>query len=327
MKKLAYMTNLKTNHVGNSITTNELKQKAAGILSPKVRNQIDALGVKNRYLAQLDQESITVSCQNLVKQTRGDAEISNLVVASEISDYQTPGLAPLLVNSLGNNFVNVFNLQGTACSSLPKTLKLCENLEGDTLVVICGITSPMYQKTLQDLIEQNKTIQTGSQEWVALMFSFLFGDGISSFIHSNNTTSKEDYRIKHLGQVTNLNQDDYKAAYVDKNLYPHASKNILNLALQYAEALMKKLKITNLSDYDKIILHTGSQKIIDAFKERFSLDESQVKDSRYVLENFGNLTGCSLPFVLDKAGNFEKALMIGISMGASLDMVEVFRSN
>lgn len=327
IKKPKYLTNLKTKTVGDLITTNDLKQKAESILSPRVKNQIDALGVKSRYLASLGHKSITESCQNLVEETMGEFEISNLVVASEISDYQTPGLAPLLVNSTGNNFVNVFNLQGTACSSLPKTLKLCENLEGNTMVLICGITSPIYQKTFEDLIKQSTTVQSGSEDWVALMFSFLFGDGISSFIHSDKAASKDDYGIRHLGQVTNLNPEDFKAAYVDKNLYPHASKNIPNLALQYSDKLLKKLEISDLSDYDKIILHTGSQKIIDAFQERYSLEESQVKDSRFVLENYGNLTGCSLPFVLDNSSEFEKALMIGISMGASLDMVEVYRSN
>ena len=94
--------------------------------------------------------------------------------------------------------------------------------------------------------------------------------------------------------------------------------------LQYTDALMKKLKIEKLSDYDKIILHTGSHKIIEAFKERYNLEENQIESSRYVLENFGNLTGCSLPFVLQHTKKFEKALMIGISMGASLDMVEVY---
>jgi len=323
-KKMNYIKKLKTETIGKKIPTEELKEKAESILTPKIKEQIDGLGVKTRYHANLEQQSITEYCQQIVKDIIDGYKISNLVVASEISDYQTPGLAPLLVNSIGDNFVNVFNLQGTACSSMPKTLKLCEELQGDTLVVINGITSPMYQKTLEGLIHKNKIVTSSSQDWVALMFSYLFGDGVSSFISSNSNSSKNDIGFKHLGQITNMHQDDYMTAYVDHSLYPHASKNILNLPLQYTDALMKKLEIEKLSEYDKIILHTGSQKIIETFKKRYNLDEYHVESSRYVLENFGNLTGCSLPFVLQHAGEFNKALMIGISMGASLDMVEVY---
>jgi len=319
-----YIKKIKNNSVGRKITTAELKEKGKSILSPKTNDQIDGLGVQTRYHANLGREDIVEHCNQIIKEILNSSNITNLVVASEISDYQTPGLAPLLVNAVGNNFVNVFNLQGTACSSMPKTLKLCEDLKGETLVVISGLTSPMYQKTLEDLIQKNTTVTSGSNDWVALMFAYLFGDGISSFITSNTNSSSNDYGFKHLGQITNMHQDDHRAAYVDHNLYPHANKNILNLPLQYTDTLMKKLKIEKLSDYDKIILHTGSHKIIESFKERYNLEENQIESSRYVLENFGNLTGCSLPFVLQHTKKFKKALMIGISMGASLDMVEVY---
>ncbi len=326
LDSLSCIQNLTTKSIGTKFTTQEMKEKASAILSPKAKVHIDRLGVKSRYFAKAGHESITEYCRQLVKETLEDHKVTNLVVASEISDYQTPGLAPLLVNSIGDNFVNVFNLQGTACSSMPKTLKLCENLKGDTLVLINGITSPMYQKTLDDLIQKNETVVSKSDDWVALIFAFLFGDGITSFIHSDTASSRHDYKFKHLGQITNINTYDYKNGYVDNQLFPHASKNIMNIALQYTDALMEKLKIENLSDYDKIILHTGRQKIIDAYKQKYNLDESQVESSRFVLEHYGNLTGCSLPFVLQNTGDFKKALMIGISMGVSVDMVEVFNS-
>jgi len=63
---------------------------------------------------------------------------------------------------------------------MPKTLKLCENLKGETLVVISGITSSMYQKTLEHLIKKNTTVTSGSDDWVPLIFSFLLGDNVSS---------------------------------------------------------------------------------------------------------------------------------------------------
>ena len=324
-KKMNYISNLSTKVVGSSFTTEQMKEKASSIISSDIENQLDNLGVKNRFFAKIGEESITEYCKIIAKEALGDHKVNNIVVASEISDYQSPGIAPLLVNTIGDNFVNLFNLQGTACSTMPKALKLCENLEGDTLVVISGITSPIYQGVLEKLINKNVKIEQRSPEWVAVMFSFLIGDGISSFIHSNSAPNNNDgYSFKHLGQITNLEEDHHLNVYIDNQLIPHAKKNILELPLTYTDALMNKLKIDNLADYDKIILHTGSRKIIDSFKERYNLDESQVKASRYVLEKYGNMTGCSLPFVLQHTEKFERALMIGISMGVSVDMVEVF---
>jgi len=324
-KKMSYISNLTTKVVGSSFTTEQMKEKTSSIISSEMDTQLDNLGVKNRFFANLGEQSITESCKIIAKEALGDHKINNIVVASEISDYQSPGIAPLLVNTIGDSFVNLFNLQGTACSTMPKALKLCENLEGNTLVVISGITSPIYQGVLEKLIKKNVEVEQKTPEWVALMFSFLMGDGLSSFIHSNSAPNNNDgFCFKHLGQVTNIKEDDFSNVYIDNQLFPHAKKGILKTPLTYADALMKKLKIDNLADYDKIILHTGSRTIIDSFKERYNLDESQVKASRYVLENYGNMTGCSLPFVLQHTEKFERALMIGISMGVSVDMVEVF---
>jgi len=86
-----YIKELKTETTERKITTKELKEKAKSILSRKINEQIDGLGVKIRYHANLGQESITEYCKQIVKEILDGYKISNLVVASEISDYQTPG--------------------------------------------------------------------------------------------------------------------------------------------------------------------------------------------------------------------------------------------
>jgi len=82
---------VQNNTVGRKITTTELKEKAKLILSPKTKEQIDGLGVKTRYHANLGHENIIEYCNQIVKEILDGSNITNLVVASEISDYQTPG--------------------------------------------------------------------------------------------------------------------------------------------------------------------------------------------------------------------------------------------
>ena len=63
-------------------------------------------------------------------------------------------------------------------------------------------------------------------------------------------------------------------------------------------------------------------------KNLYKLDYNQVQESYETLKEYGNLTGVSLPTVLSKAmvqknSIAGKSLLIGITMGFGLDIVEV----
>ena len=78
----------------------------------------------------------------------------------------------------------------------------------------------------------------------------------------------------------------------------------------------------------KVMIHTGSLKIIDGFKNLYNLSDNQIKESYETLKQYGNLTGVSIPTVLNKAltdntWKSGKGLLVGITMGFGLDLVEV----
>ena len=64
------------------------------------------------------------------------------------------------------------------------------------------------------------------------------------------------------------------------------------------------------------------------FKDLYKLKDNQIQESYDKLREYGNLTGVSIPTVLDKA-MFQnnsitgKGLLIGITMGFGLDIVEI----
>ena len=76
------------------------------------------------------------------------------------------------------------------------------------------------------------------------------------------------------------------------------------------------------------MMHTGSLKILDGFKNLYNLRDDQMQESYDTLKQYGNLTGVSIPTVLEKAmsqnnlpvGN---SLLVGITMGFGLDVVEI----
>ena len=119
-----------------------------------------------------------------------------------------------------------------------------------------------------------------------------------------------------------------------------ASNDILKRSLEYskkvlarsfgndADAFDEQQVKSFLAEQKKVMIHTGSLKILDGFKNTYKLDYNQVQESYETLKEYGNLTGVSLPTVLSKAMAQKnsisgKSLLIGITMGFGLDIVEV----
>ena len=293
-------------------------------------------------------------------------DISVLIAASENSDYLSPGLSSILVRKIGlSNFVPHFNIQGMACSTFPKVLELGKNLvlkDGDiALIVISGCNSGWYLPHLKDNMDVRNPREIGEKQydkdkqikkWVSTMFSFLFGDGVVAFVLTKNSKRfKNGVTIGKTTHAVNFDKFDYRRACVQvtnqysNHLYEFeltAGHNVIDLALDYSKkVLMKSLNkdvdsfdesIAQLfmKDKEKVMIHTGSMKILDGFKKVYDLKNEQIQESYDILRNYGNLTGCSIPTVMKKAflngssGN-AKGLLVGITMGFGLDIVEVER--
>jgi len=294
-------------------------------------------------------------------------DITCVVAASENNDYLSPGLSSIILRKIGlSNFIPHFNLQGMACSTFPKVLELGKNLVHDdkdnVLIVISGCNSGWYLPHLKDNMAIRNPKEIGENQydrerqikkWVSTMFSFLFGDGVVALVLSKNTKGRNAVKIGKITHAVNFDKFDYRKACVQLNgqysnhLYEFelsAGHNVINLALEYSKkVLMNSLgKSTDsfdqqaaqsyMSDKEKVMIHTDSMKILDGFKDLYGLRDNQIHESYDTLREYGNLTGCSIPTVMSKAfmksnGGNGKGLLIGITMGFGLDIVEVERTN
>ena len=119
-----------------------------------------------------------------------------------------------------------------------------------------------------------------------------------------------------------------------------ASSDILKRSLEYSKKVLarsfgndadvfdEQQAKSFLSEQKKVMIHTGSLKILDGFKNTYNLDYNQIQESYQTLKEYGNLTGVSLPTVLGKAmtqknSMIGKSLLVGITMGFGLDIVEI----
>lgn len=365
-------------------STKELIDMLGNKISEKVKENIYGLGVNTRHFirpieqymenfgerinSNVEQEPISDFSAKVAKKCLHNLglrpeDITCFVAASENSDYQSPGLASILVTKTGlSNFIPHYNIQGMACSTLPKILELGKNLlnkENDkVLVVISGCNSGWYLPHLKENVsikspseingdQSNQEIQL--KKWVSTMFSFLFGDGVAVFVLSKITPEQNAIKIGKITHAVNFDESDYQKACVrlvgqkNNHLYEYeltAGHDILKRALEYSKkVLMRSIgnDITNfdervaesyMSEQKKVMIHTGSSKILNGFKNLYNLKDEQIKESYDVLNKYGNLTGVSLPTVMNNAmfknkSMNGKGLLIGITMGFGLDMVEV----
>ncbi len=365
-------------------STEELIDMLGNKISEKVKENIYGLGVNNRYFIRpIEQyigdteeqinlhggpEPISDFSAKVAKKCMSNLElkpenITSLVVASENSDYQSPGMASILVTKTGlSNFIPHYNIQGMACSTLPKVLELGKSLikkENDkVLVVISGCNSGWYLPHLRD----NMSIKSPSEikaddpdreiqlkKWVSTMFSFLFGDGVAAFVLSKITPEQNGIKIGKITHGVNFDESDYKKASVKligqkgNQFYEYeltAGSDILPRTLEYSKKVLMKSLGKDIESFDvnaaesfmseqkKIMIHTGSSKILNGLKNLYNLKDEQIKESFDTLSEYGNLTGVSLPTVLNKAlyrneSIKGKGLLVGITMGFGVDMVEV----
>jgi len=290
-------------------------------------------------------------------------KISCLIAASENNDYLSPGLSSIIIRKIGlPNFIPHFNLQGMACSSFPKVLELGSKLVKDesdnVLIVISGCNSGWYLPHLGDEMSIRNPKEVGEKQydrdkqikkWVSTMFSFLFGDGVAALILSKTPQGQTSIKLGKMTHAVNFDTYDYRKACVkmdgqlSSHLYEYqltAGSRVLDLALDYSKKVLMKSLGKNPESYDpdsvhsylstmkKIMIHTGSLKILDGFKNLYGLKDEQIQESYDTLREFGNLTGVSIPMAMKKAMLRKDitngiGLLIGITMGFGLDLVEI----
>jgi predicted naringenin-chalcone synthase len=291
------------------------------------------------------------ACENVVQETgvprRG---IGYFITAYDVNPILSPGLSQLLVRKIGfDPYVKHVNAQGTASTAFPKALQLAEDHlaghpEDYVLICVSGVSSYWFQNQVRGMedvlevsqinrIEDKFRRQAELRKWIAVMECFLFGDAAVAAVVANHGSGLS---VAKTVEVTNVDQRDYLAGYSRLSslpgpfkfgLHSHLDKEIPNLGVKYAGLALWRLlgeetgKITKISK--RWAVHTGSQKILDALAEHHGVDPEKLRESHEVLKEHGNLSGASLPFILERivrGGCLSKGdivLMIGYGWGFS----------
>ena len=278
------------------------------------------------------------------------SKIGYFIATYDANPILSPGLSQLLVRKIGlNAYAKNVNAQGMASTAFPKALLLAEDHlarhpRDNVLICVSGVSSYWFQNQVRGIksvsemrriseIRNDAEKQQEIRKWTAAMEYFLFGDGVVAIIVSNQNGG---VMVRKTVEVTNVLERDCLAGYSRLSslptpftfgLHSYLDKDIPTLGVKYTDLALKRLLGKNVRETirrsRKWAVHTGSQKILNALAEHHGVDADKFKESHDVLRDHGNLSGASLPFILDRIIRTSKLtkndaiMMLGYGWGFS----------
>jgi len=323
-----------------------------GVSKRYLINQAESTSKKETVLSEDELVDLcSEACEKAIeKADLSIRDVDYFIVTYDVNPFLSPGLSQLLFPRLGfDPYVKHVNAQGIASTAFPKALDLAENylaLHPKDYVLICvsGVSSYWFQNQVRGIgeimeigqinkIEDEAKKQSELRKWVATMQFFLFGDGAAAAIVARKG---EGLTVRKTVEVTNLRKNDYMAGYARLSslnepfklgFYSHLDKEIPSLGAEYTSLALKRLLGRNaektIKTARKWVVHTGSEKILNALAERHGIEPEKLEESHEVLKDCGNLAGASLPFILEKIVSGSKTsvgdivLMVGYGWGFS----------
>jgi polyketide synthase Type III len=218
----------------------------------------------------------------------------DLIVAVSCTGYLCPGLSSIFIKELGmRNDVQRADLLGMGCAGAMPGLQRAHDFVKaypgrKALVVAVEICSACYY--VDDSLE-------------TVVGNAICSDGAAAVVvgagRERSGPSIEDFQ-------THLEPSFIKTVgfeFREGKLRIVLSKDIRDEAGGLAKILINKLLAANKlskGDITHWILHSGGRKVIDGVQREIGLTDNQVRHSKCVLRNFGNMSSPTVLFVLDE---------------------------
>ena len=240
------------------------------------------------HSAKLAGEAIT-RCLQDAGATTGDVDY---IVAVSCTGYLCPGLSAILIKELGlRTNLQRADLIGMGCAgAMPGLQRAFDYVKAypdrRALVVAVEICSACYY--VDDSLE-------------TVVGNAICGDGAAAVLVGNHDEGKgpEIVRFETLLEPSFLHTVGFQ--FRAGKLRIVLSKDIRDAAGGLAAKLVGELLAggkLRAEDVNHWIVHSGGRKVIDSIKAELGLTEDQLRHSRAVLKNFGNMSSPTILFVL-----------------------------
>lgn len=167
--------------------------------------------------------------------------------------------------------------------------------------------------------------------------SSLFSDGAATVLMTGKENSKRSSDVVPfvLESQSNLmpNSMDVMGWRIgDEGLHVIFSRDIPSIIKKWLKPNIVELlhkKQWNFSEIDTLIAHPGGKKVMDAYRESLNVEESLLASSQKILSNYGNMSSCTILYVLEDImkqkhveGTKGIAAALGPGFSSELSLVE-----
>nr|WJJ53766.1 polyketide synthase 1 [Garcinia xanthochymus] len=236
------------------------------------------------------------------------------VVFATTSGFMMPGADYAITKLLGLNpnvrRIMIYNQGCFAGGTALRVAKdLAENNKGARVLVVCAENTAM---TFHGPNENHLDVLVGQA---------MFSDGAAALIIGANPNLPEERPVYEMvaAHQTIVPESDgaIVAHFYEMGMSYFLKENVIPLFGNNIEACMEiAFKEYGISDWNSLFysVHPGGRAIVDGIAEKLSLDEENLKATRHVLSEYGNMGSACVIFILDelrKKSKEEKKLTTG----------------
>ena len=318
-----------------------------------VENYPDFLCGKPKAANSSTSELGVAATRRCIHEWGGDPNrIGLLVTATNTPDQMLPCLASEIMaktHGLLSRSMRTVNMQAQGCSVLLKSIEVAQwylaaNPGKLAIVVMSEAHTPFaapllreeysgYREIIRMRKERRLDLEQFEQQKLDTTFviqSLLFGDGAVALLVGSEEGKPAFGPISHL---TNDQPNDMNLlTMTSSSSHPFLKgrpqyfmqPNVPSRGAHYAVTTVKNVlqhpdsPVSNLTEVDDCLIHTGSKKILDGICTQLDLEpeSAKVHGSYQVLESYGNLSSASTGFMLAEKSEWSgPAIVVGFGVG------------
>lgn len=225
------------------------------------------------------------------------AETIDAVIVTTCTGYLCPGLSGYVVERLGlRRDVLGFDLVGQGCAGALPNWQVASAL----------LASHQCDHVLSICVEVCSAAMYLDNDPGVLISACLFGDGAGAAILSRRRPeARRAVEWREAASVTNpAARDSLRFEHRDGMLRNILTREVPGLAAEHAEEVLNRaLACANVkrSEITGWIMHAGGRDVLLALQQRLAMSAGELRYSRGILREYGNLSSAFVYFVLEAA--------------------------
>ena len=263
----------------------------------------------DQKIARFTEKSIELSSQAVSKALDQAGvsvrDVTGLVV-NTCTGYICPGISTYLMERLGlSRNTRVYDLVGSGCGGAIPNLQLAESLLKSNGGVVVSVAVEICSSVFQM-----------GNDLSLILSNALFGDGAAAAVLMTRPAGFE--LVASAVRYVPEQRDAIRFVHKEGQLHNQLSTKLPDMVNKAAAEVVADLLSSQglkTGDIRHWAFHTGGEKIINAVRDEIGVPEEQLRATRTILSQYGNMSSPTVWFVL------EELLRSGISSGEWCVMV------